>query len=408
VNPGDIGRAVAVTGIGCVTAFGYGVDALWEGLIAGHAPISDVEEDLGGGPRRYNKALAPEESSVGERAKERGIAPGMRTALMSLLSAHEAWDLAKLPADLDRSRAGVMMSRALSQHAMIGRYRMTLWEKGPSAVSGLQFVQLIANSVLGRVALEFKARGPSTLIYGGTALGLAMEVLRNGEADVMLVGACDEASDYLRYVCGQFGIASTSAHSRGGTAPYDRSRDGLVPGDGAAFVVLERTAFARGRGARPLGYLKGHATVTDRIGVTNPLSRHEGDVVEALRRALGDAQLSPDEIAFMSGAGAGLMDTDEQELAAARGVFGEQMVVFSAKGALGETWGVAGVLGTIAALLALGRGCVPPTAGTRDVFDGCGVHVVTGQTLPHEGRAALALNLDMLGQDEAVVVAATP
>ncbi|MBV9440471.1 MAG: hypothetical protein JOZ24_10810 [Candidatus Eremiobacteraeota bacterium] len=402
----DPARDVAVTGVGCVTAFGYGVEAFWDGLVNGSSAVVAADEDIGAGRRRYLRALAPPEASLTERARSSGLNARLRTTLMSLLSAREAWAMAELPAGTDPARIGVMMSRTHAQQAMIGRYKLTLWEKGPSAVSGLQFVELIANSVLGRVALEFKARGPSTLIFGGTAVGLAIEALRSEDVDAVLVGAFDEASDYLRYLCAESGVVAETADARGGVGPYDRKRDGLVPGDGAAFVVLERPSFARARGKRPLAYLKGHGTVTDRVGVKTGVQRDADDLAEALRRALDDARVTSDAIAFQSGAGAGLHEFDECELAAMDTVLNNRAQVFATKGALGETWGAAGILGAIAAVLALERGVLPPTAGTHDVVAGYEARVVTGRAAPHDGAAALALNCDMLGQNQALVLAA--
>src|SRR5207249_4507459 len=103
---------------------------------------------------------------------------------------------------IDHDRAGCAMSRNFGQHDVVAQYNRVLWENGPASVSGLQFVQTIGNTVLGKVSLDLHLRGPSILNFGAPILGLALDTLRDDDADIMLVGGVDELSLYaLTRVC---------------------------------------------------------------------------------------------------------------------------------------------------------------------------------------------------------------
>ncbi len=397
-------NGAVVTGIGCVTGFGCGTAAFWSGLVSGSSAIRTEERDLGAGAHEMPSAAAPDAAALAAVAKSLGIGPASRIAHLALIAAAEAWRSAEFPPETDRDRIGVMIARTFTQHEIVGQFKRTLWERGPSAVSGLQFVQTISNSVLGRVALEHKARGPSLLQFGGTALGPALDALRAGKADAILAGACDEVSDFVRYLCERHALTSPTAVARGGAAPYDLERDGLVPADGAVFFVLEADEAARRRGARVLARLAGYATVTDRAAVRTPTERDARDVEAAIRRALHDGDCTPREAGFVSGSGCGLPGTasiDGGEMAAVGSVFGSSVPLFSHKGALGEGWSAGGALAAAAAVLALAERTVPACAGTRRTNGVAGP--VVGAARANDAQAAVALALDTIGQNCAYV-----
>lgn len=401
-------RSAAITGIGCVTGFGVGVEQTWRSLLNGEVaahPLTETEAN------RHRVRLTTQSPPIAELMKHTaglGFPPPPRTTVLALLAAREAWAMARLPDELDRDRAGLMVNRNFGQHAMVESYQCMLWDKGAGAVSGLQFVQTIANAVLGRLALDLQLRGPSNLFFGPPAQGTALDTLRDGKAHVVLAGGLDEISGIVLSLCDRNGLTPASANMPEESRPYDVARAGLIPGDGAAFFVLEDPAHATSRGIEPLGYLRGYASVTDRQSMSNPAHRDPHDVAESIHRALVDADIAPSEIAFVSGAAAGLPHFDEVEMQAIASVLPHSPPVFSVKGAVGETWGAAGAISLLAALLSLRHGVLPPTANSRDIDPACPGHVVTGSPVAVSGRAALALSYDMTGQDSAFVLAGQP
>lgn len=319
-------RCVAITGLGCVSHAGIGVTVAREALAAGVRPVPPV--------------LAPALAELEPLLPGLGFPRPPRTSQLCLLAAREAWAQAALPESREPERLGLALSRNHGQHQLVERYLTKLWDSGPSSVSGLQFVQTIANTALGLLAMQLTLRGPSELFFGPPALGIALDWLRLKRADAVLVGGFDECSEFTLASCAAWGL----------------SPEHFLAGDAAAFVMLEPGVApdADKRTRAPLGYLCGYATLYDRLGRANPLERHPDDLARVIRLALADAQLPAEAITcIVANAGAGLEQTDAAELAALAQVFGIVPTQTCPKAVLGETWGAAGCLGLIAALEAL-------------------------------------------------------
>ena len=315
---------VAITGLGCVSHAGVGVAVAREALAAGLRPVPPV--------------LAPPLVELEPLLPGLGFPRPPRTSQLCLLAAREAWAQAALPESREPERLGLALSRNHGQHQLVERYLTKLWDSGPSSVSGLQFVQTIANTALGLLAMQLTLRGPSELFFGPPALGLALDWLRLERADAVLVGGFDECSEFTLASCAAWGLDPQS----------------FLAGDAAAFVMLEPGVVLGRREQAPLGYLCGYATLYDRIGRRNPLERHPDDLAQVIRLALADAKLPTEAITcIVANAGAGLEQTDAAEQAALEQVFGTVPMQAHPKAVLGETWGAAGCLGLIAALEAL-------------------------------------------------------
>jgi dodecanoy-ACP synthase len=398
----------AITGMGCVTGFGAGVEQTWQCLLKGESAARERPRRGLNGTRCFLTTEGPDAACLEQMVPGLRYPRPARTTLLAKVASREAWQMANLDAGSKADRMGLIISRNFGQQQVVDRYYETLWDKGPTAVSGLLFVQSIANAVLGRIALDFGLRGPSVLNFGAPALGLALDLIRDDRADAILVGCLDELSDYALTLCNAHGLTPASAEGPPEARPYDRSRAGLVPGDGAVFFVLERPEFAASRGAHILGYLRGAASVMDRRSMTNPLERSHEDIAESIARALADAGIGRRDVMCVSGAAAGIRHYDEAEIEAIARTFAPAPPVFSVKGALGETWGAAAGLAFLAAILATTQGVLPPTAGTREVEPGWDVPVVTNSPANVSGSAALALGMDMTGQDSAYIFAKQP
>jgi 3-oxoacyl-[acyl-carrier-protein] synthase II len=392
-----LGAGAAITGLGCVSACGLGVEELWRCLLA-NEPAPRAQRKRRDGSCGFSADSPSLDVLISLTS---GVLRPTRPALLARIAAEEAWTSSGAGAAVAPERAGLIVNRNFGQHQVISQYYDKLWAKGPSAVSGLQFVQTVANSVLGTLAIHLRLRGPSSMHFGAPAIGAALDLLRDDAADVFLVGGFDELSDYIFEMCHCCSLASGDLAGR----PYDSASRGLIPGDGSAFLVLERPDYARARGAKPLAYLNGYATVTDRLAVHNAAERDAGDIAEAIRRGLRDAGLAPGDVSFVSGAANGCCAIDQPELAAISSALPLGPAIFSVKGSVGETWGASGGISILAAVRALEANVVPPTVGAPDT---AGMNIVTGKPAPLRPGAAVVLSMEMSGQNSTFVLSDEP
>jgi 3-oxoacyl-[acyl-carrier-protein] synthase II len=384
----------AITGYGVVSGFGCGVDPFWDGLLSGKSAATQAQT-----PVEALSVRAPSREDLEKLAGEIKYPRPGRSSVMCQLAALEAWNMAGLKdAGIDNDRAGIVMNRNFGQHDVILDYYKVLRNKGPGSVSGLQFVQSIANTALGRVAMMLKLRGASLLCFGPPSPSLALDLVRDGTVDLVLAGCADELSLYaLSCLTGSEKILENRMP---GARPYAADRAGLVPGEGAAFFVIENVRHAKMRDAPILAYLEGWASVQDREGSLNPLERNTEDLGEAFRRAIADGGTTADQVGFVSGAANGGIALDAAEMAALSSELSPETGVFSVKGAVGETWGASGGMSLLAALLALRHGRLPSTACTV-----LGAPAAASDAPVHtDARYALAIGCDMSGQDSAFLV----
>lgn len=315
----------AITGIGCVSGAGVGVAAA-HAVLAGSQPVPV-------------SAFAPPANMLEPLIPGLGFPRPARTSLMSLLAAREAWEQCALPETRVSERMGLVMNRNHGQHQIVERYLTKLWDSGPASVSGLQFVQTIANTALGFLAMQFQLRGPSELYFGPSSLGLALDWVRDESVDAVVCGGFDECSDFLLATCAAWGLECQAS---------------FRPGDAAAFAVLEREETAMARGQEILGFLSGYASFYDRIGRKRTVIRNAADMTCVIETALRDANLAPTSVdLIIANAGAGLAQTDEAETEAISQVFSNLPPILTPKSVFGETWGAAGHMGLVSALWAL-------------------------------------------------------
>lgn len=385
-------RAVAITGVGCVSAYGLSVEEFWNG-VSSKEPAPEMRRKRLDGSSGVCLTAPAAEMLSGYTASP--VTRPARATLLARTAAEEAWNSSGVAASVSPERAGLIVNRNFGPHQVIGQYYETLWQKGPGAVSGLQFVQTIANSALGSLALHYQLRGPCEMHFGPPALGAALDALRDDEADAILAGGFDELSDYIFELCHASCLVKAGASNEEPARPYDATPPGFIPSEGAAFFVLENPSHAQARGATPLGHLKGYGVVTDAAAVRNAAKRRAEDIAEAIRRALCDAGVEARDVAFVSGGANGVSTMDRAEVEAVAHVFPDGPALFSIKRDVGETWGAAAGLSMIAALRAL-SGVMPQRARTPD------------KPAVECRNIGVVLSMDMSGQDAAFVIEDAP
>jgi 3-oxoacyl-[acyl-carrier-protein] synthase II len=396
-------RAV-ITGCGAVSPLGCGVDAFWDGLVAGRSALAPIRSFETTG---YTNVLAGEVPDfVPERYLSREEVTRLdRITQYALTAAREALREAQLDlAHLDTTRAGVILGTTLGGMPIGEAYLRSRQHATPFAVRQLLHHPYYATAP--RLARELGVRGPvvspSIACASGThAVGLALEFIRRGQGDVFVVGGAEAVCDFVAtgFNCLR---ATTAAMVR----PFDARRDGLALGEGAAVLVVESDAHARTRGVPVDIEVAGTGLAGDAVHMTAP-ARDGAGAARAMRAALADAGIEPAAIDFISAHGTGTVYNDAMEIAAIGSVFGEdaaRIPVNSIKGAIGHTLAAAGSFEAIMCARVLREGLIPPTANCRDLDPACTLDLVRSAARRADVRVILSTSSAFAGNNAAIVL----
>lgn len=365
-------RRVVVTGMGMVTALGNDVESTWAGLLAGRSGVAEISAF---DPSRLSARIAAEvkdfdASGVLDRKDQRRTD---RYIQFGLVAARQAMDQAGLPGRLEGDLAeatGVILGTGLGGVGTLTEGISTNALRGPDRISPFLIPMGIPNTGSGQVAITFGMTGPnfatvSACATGGHALGEASEIIRRGDAAVMLAGGT-EAGVFEPLVGGFAAMRALSTRNDDPPAasrPFDTDRDGFVCGEGAGVVVLEALEHAQARGAQPLAEIVGYGATADASHITLPAPGGIG-AVRAARRALEKAGLAPTDIDHVNAHATSTPEGDKAELQAMRTLFGDhapRVAITANKSMLGHTLGAAGAIEAIVTMLAIRDGRIPPT-----------------------------------------------
>jgi 3-oxoacyl-(acyl-carrier-protein) synthase len=271
-----------------------------------------------------------------------------------------------------------------------------LYARGLRAMSAYTAIAWLQVSNVGQTSIRYGIQGycktPTHDVVGGLdALGMAYRAIRRGAADVIITGGCEdllEASVVLTFAqTGNCVLGDDPNAYR----PFDRRAAGLILGEGAGICILEDYEHARQRGADIYGEIVGFGQTNDAHGLVAPSSdgRH---YARAIRLAMQEDNLDPRDIAYFSLDGRALPASDQGEAEALRLVFGsdlEQLPVSVPRTMLGHSYGAAGAIDAITALLALRHGLIPPTINCEELNPDYGLNVVRQEAQPHDGSVVL-------------------
>ena len=406
-RPGG-GEAIAITGLGAVSGYGDGTEALWQGLASGASaigPFTRFEH------QRFRTQLASEVRDAGASRAPRGDRRSSIADRFALGAAREALAQAGLPSQLDELSCGIYFGSSTGGMFESESYFADLLgePRRASGIGRLTAQQTCspgesvgrAHGVHGPVQTVASACASATL-----ALGNALAALRAGEIDMALAGGSDSLCR-LTYA----GFNSLRAVDPKACRPFRAEREGMSIGEGAAVLVLESAAHARGRGARILGWLVGAGASCDAHHMTAPDPQGAG-IARAVEAALADAGLTASEIDFVNVHGTGTPHNDAAEANMLRAVFGDRLPhlpLTSSKGAIGHFLGAAGAIEAVATMLCFLHGAVHPTPGEGAVDPAMGLDLVTGSPRALCGaRYALSTNLAFGGTNAAIILGSEP
>jgi len=381
---------VLVTGLGCASAFGLGIEPFWSGLVSGQTGVRSLTWPSGQEAPRV---------AVGARVwgyDPSDWFPPDRVSLLdrfsqfAVLAARQAVADARLRDDALRTTAVVLGTGCGGKETEEQTY-LRLYRDGRPRVHPLTIPRGMPSAPASQVSIDLGAQGPAFCVTSACAssahaVAQAVLLIRAGHTEVALAGGTDAPFTYgLLRAWEALRVLSPDA-----CRPFDADRNGLVLGEGAGVLVLESEAHAWARGATVYAELAGISLSSDAFHITDP---SPDGAAAAMRLALADAHMAPGDIDYINAHGTGTWANDPNETRAIRDVFGphaDGLAVSSTKAAHGHVLGATGALELIATILALRDGMVPPTLNLEHPGQGCDLDYVPGRAARRVLRAALS------------------
>lgn len=405
---------IAVTGMGAISACGWGVPAFWQALAAGKSRVGvpAAFDTRGHRTRLVAEAPPPPPALAAKLEADPRWARLSRAERFAVAATREAWEDAGLAPE-DREVAGLYFGGSTAAMAEGELFFAALTSpRDPSRETRRPRVSEVAAHPLdapaGAAARFLGLRGPvdscsSACASGALALAAALDALRAGRVEVALAGGADSLCQ-LTFA----GFNSLRAVDEGRCRPFRKDRAGLNLGEGAGILVLEPLARALARGKRPLAVLAGAGASCDAHHMTAPHPEGEG-ASRAIGAALEAAGLAPEAIDFVNVHGTGTPLNDQAESRALHRVFGERaarLPLTSTKGVVGHLLGSSGAIEAVATVLSLQHGAVTPTPGEGEVDASLDIDLVVGAPRPLAARHALSTSLAFGGSNAALVFSA--
>ena len=390
---------VVVTGIGIVSPVGLDKRTTWENLLAGKSGIDRISSfDTEG----FETSIAAEvdgfePTDYVSRKEARRMDRFVQLAAAATLQAVDDAGLSVNGANGER--VSVMIASGIGGIRTLSEQYGVMSDRGPSRVSPFLVPMMLPDMASGQVSMLMGAKGPnyatvSACSSGADALGQAFRLVQEGTVDVALAGGAEAA------ICpiGIAGFNSCKALSRrndepqSASRPFDAERDGFVLGEGSAVLVLESIESAKGRGVEPIAEMSGYASTADAYHITQPAPDGEGGA-RAMRLALEDAKIAPDEIDYINAHGTSTQLNDRYETMAMKSVFEEhayKIPVSSTKSMTGHLLGACGSLEAAVAIMAIKNWAAPPTINLEFPDPDCDLDYIPH--VPRRGEIKTAMS----------------
>ena len=420
-------RRVVVTGLGCITPMGTQVSQLWEGLKQGASGVDYTSNfDASRFPTKISAevrgwdvgqvGLDPEVWKI--RGRHSKFAAGAATKAVR--------DSGILETALDPTRFGVYLGSGEGQQdflcfarMMASALRDEAFDLALFTKAGLEWLHPTVemeqepNMPAGHLAAMFDAQGPNAncltaCAASSQAIGEALELIRRGDADVMLSGGTHS----MIHPFGVTGfnlltaLSTNNEHPREASRPFDRDRDGFVLGEGASMVVLEEWEHARRRGAQIYGELTGYGSTADAYRITDTHPEGRG-AARCIQLALADARLNADQIHYINAHGTSTSVNDKVETLAIKKALGEKQAykvpVSSTKSMMGHLIAAAGATELIVCLMAIRDNVLPPTINYHTLDPACDLDYIPNQSRETLCQHALSNSFGFGGQNVSLV-----
>ena len=403
---------IVVTGMGAVSPLGLDVPTLWQALKSGQS----------GAGRITLFDAEPFETKIAAEVKgfdptnyfEHREARRMdRYTQFATAAAMQAVKQANLDCDKEGPDVGVLIGSGIGGITTLSAQMATLAEKGPHRISPLLVPMMIADAAAGHVSIMLGAKGmnfcaTSACSSGADAVGEACEIIRRGDAQVMIAGGAEAPLTPIS-VAGFNAAGALSVRNdapQKASRPFDAQRDGFVMGEGAAVLVLESLDHALKRNANILAELAAYGATSDAFHITQPAQDGEGGA-KAMLMALRKAGLTTKDIDYINAHGTSTPMNDKCETMAIKAVFGEdayRVPVSSTKSMMGHMIGAAGAIEAVVCILAIQHGVIPPTTNLENADPECDLDYVPNVARQQRVRAAMSNSFGFGGHNSVLIL----
>ncbi|MBF8279433.1 MAG: fabF [candidate division NC10 bacterium] len=405
-------RRVVVTGLGVVAPNGIGTDTFWENLVAGVTGIDRItrfdashhDSKIAGEIKGFDPLLYMEKKEV--KKMDLFIRYALASAIMAIDDARLKFE------EAERGRIGVMIGTGMGGVPALEESHNVLLEKGPGRISPFFIPSIITNLASGQIAMRYGFRGPNSCVStacatGNHAIGDSLELIKRGAADVMIAGGSEAVITPL--TIGGFSamkaLSTRNDEPHRASRPFDKGRDGFVMGEGAGVLVIEELQHALRRGAKIYAELVGYGMSADAYHMTAPEPEGLG-AITSMRLALEAARLNPEDVDYINAHGTSTPMGDAAETRAIKQVFGGhayRLAVSSVKSMTGHLLGAAGGVESVATVLTIYHGLIPPTINYDEPDPGCDLDYVPNKARQAEVRVALTNSFGFGGTNATLV-----
>ncbi|MDD5092848.1 MAG: beta-ketoacyl-ACP synthase II [Dehalococcoidia bacterium] len=404
-----MGRRVVITGLGVVTPIGLTVEEYWQGLVEGRSGIGPITAF---DASKYPVKVAGEVKGF-DPAQYMNIKRVDRTSRcthFAIAATRMAIESAGLEMSKENAqRVGVVIATA-GMISLIDEQGEVLRRRGPMRVDPLLIAKMSAHMVPAQVGLEIGAKGPNTSIAsacasGSDSIGVAMNYIRFGRADVMITGGAEAQVTPISVASlGIVGALTRSLDPKTACRPFDLNRDGFVIAEGAGILILESYEHAQARGATILAEVGGAGWSFDAFSETAPDPEMEA---VAMKLALEDAGVSPEEVDYINAHGTSTKLNDAGETKAVKLVFGKkayQIPMSANKSMIGHLACAAGSVEAVASVLTIRNGIIPPTINYQTPDPECDLDYVPNTARRQEVNVCLSNSFGLGGQNCSLVI----
>jgi len=405
-------RRVVVTGIGVVSPAGSDVDTFWKNITSGVSCVSKITKfDASGFPVQIAAEVKDfDPLSYFDKKEVRKTDEFIQYAVAA---SAQAIEMSGLDLDsIDLNRAGVLIGSGIGGIGTIEKQHEILMTKGPKRVSPFFVPMEIINMASGYVSIRFGFKGPNLSVVtacatGTHAIGEAFRTIQYGDADIMIAGGTESAITPLSVA----GFAAAKALSNRNdepekaSRPFEKNRNGFVMGEGCGILILEEYEHAVKRGASILAEVVGYATTGDAYHITAPAPEGEG-AARAMANAIKDAGIKPTDIDYINAHGTSTKFNDLFETMAIKKVFGDyayKLKISSIKSMIGHLLGAAGGVESVASVMTLKTGVIPPTINYEEPDPECDLYYVPNKAETANVRYVLKNNFGFGGTNACLV-----
>ena len=405
-------RRVVVTGLGTINPLGNNVSDTWNNLINGISGIDYISSfETDGLPVTF--AGEVKNFDANEYMGKQHARKLDRSGHLSIYAAEEALKDANIDTEQRLGNGvGIVFGTGIGGIATTEQAVRTYDERGASRINPLAITQLMPNSSTGQVAIKFGIEGPSLTITtacaaSANALGEAKNMIQNGIVDMVIAGGTESGTTAM--TIGAFAqiraLSTNNENPQKACRPFDKDRDGFVMGEGSTVLVMESEESAINRGVDIYGYVSGYGASTDAHHITAPAEGGRG-AVDAMKKALFDAELTPNDIDYINAHGTSTPANDKNETAAIKTVFGEKAYdvnISSTKSMTGHLLGGGGAFESLVSLLSLKNNIIPPTINLNNPDEECDLNYTPNISIEKDLSTAMSNSFGFGGHNGVLI-----